>query len=159
MDTSISRRVQADSATIFRLAAAVEDWPRILPHYQWVHVLSRQPDGRRLVSMAARRDVVAGLGIPLRWTAIQSVDERACRIEFEHVRGITRGMYVAWTIEPIHASQPLGRVGPALLVRIRHVFETRWPMPDALVRLVVGEYFVNGVARRTLRRIGELAEW
>jgi hypothetical protein len=26
------------------------------------------------------------------------------------------------------------------------------------VRLIVGEYFVNGVARRTLQRIGELAE-
>jgi ribosome-associated toxin RatA of RatAB toxin-antitoxin module len=158
MDTSISRRVRAEPSTIFRLAAAVEDWPRILPHYQWVRVLGMHTDGRRLVSMAARRDVVAGLGIPLRWTAIQSVDEQAHRIEFEHVRGITRGMYVAWTMEPVETVQPLGQVGSALLVRIRHVFHPRWPVPDALVRLIVGEYFVNGVARRTLRRIGELAE-
>ena len=45
-----------------------------------------------------------------------------------------------------------------VLVRIRHVFEPPWPVPHVLVRLIVGEYFVNGVARRTLRRIGELAE-
>jgi len=65
------------------------------------------------------------------------------------VGGITRGMQVAWTIEPT--------VG-ALLVQIHHSFEPRWPVPDALVQLVVGEYFVNGVARRTLRRISDLAE-
>jgi hypothetical protein len=34
----------------------------------------------------------------------------------------------------------------------------RWPVPDALVRAVVGEYFVNGVARRTSIRIGQLAQ-
>jgi len=31
-------------------------------------------------------------------------------------------------------------------------------VPSGLVRLIVGEYFVNGVARRTLRCIAELAE-
>ena len=95
--------------------------------------------------MAARRDVFPGvrLGIPLWWTAIQTIDAQAQRVEFEHVRGITRGMRVAWTID-----RPAAGV---LVVRIRHVFEPRWPVPDALVRLIVGEYFVNGVARRTLR--------
>jgi ribosome-associated toxin RatA of RatAB toxin-antitoxin module len=149
MDTCISYRVRADQPTVFQLAAAVEDWPRILPHYQRVRVLDRHADGRRTVAMAATRDVAPGLGIPLRWTAVQSVDEPTHRIEFQHIRGITRGMQVAWTMEPVDS---------ALLVRIRHVFEPRWPVPDALVRLIVGEYFVNGVARRTLQRIGELAE-
>jgi aromatase len=152
VDTSISRRVQADLAIVFQLAAAVEDWPRILPHYRSVRVLASHAGGGRTVAMAARRDVVPGLrlGIPLRWTAIQAIDEPHRRIEFEHVRGITRGMQVAWTFERADDS--------ALLVRIRHVFEPRWPVPDTLVRLIVGEYFVNGVARRTLQRIGELAE-
>jgi ribosome-associated toxin RatA of RatAB toxin-antitoxin module len=149
MDTCISRLVHADAAIVFQLAAAVEDWPRILPHYRWVRVLFAHPDGRRTVHMAARRDVLPGLGIPLEWTSIVSFDEQQHRIEFEHVRGITRGMRVAWTIEPAEA---------ALMVQIRHVFEPRWPVPDALLNLVVGEYFVNGVARRTLRCIGDLAE-
>src|SRR5450755_1492290 len=149
MDTCISRQVHADPAIVFQLAAAVEDWPLILPHYRWVRVLANHADGRRTVSMAARRDVVPGLAVPLRWTAIQPIDAPQHRIEFEHVRGITRGMHVEWTME---------RAGSALLVQIRHVFEPRWPVPDALVRLIVGEYFVNGVARRTLRCISELAE-
>jgi ribosome-associated toxin RatA of RatAB toxin-antitoxin module len=151
LDTCISRLVHADVALVFRLAAAVEDWPRILPHYRWVRVLTRHADGRRTVAMAARRDVLPGLGlgIPLAWTSIVKLDEPARRIEFEHVRGITRGMRVAWTME---------RHEGALRVQIRHVFEPRWPVPDALVRLIVGEYFINGVARRTLRRISELAE-
>jgi len=149
VDTCISRLVHADAAIVFPLAAAVEDWPRILPHYRWVRVLTAHPDGRRTVQMAARRDVCPGLGIPLAWTSIVKLDERQSRIEFEHLRGITRGMWVAWTMEPTPAG---------LRVQIRHVFEPRWPVPDALVDLVVGEYFVNGVARRTLRCIGELAE-
>jgi len=149
MDTSIRRRMRADPTIVFQLAAAVEDWPRILPHYRWVRVLASHPDGSRTVAMAASRDVLPGLGVPLRWTAIQTLHERERRIEFEHVRGITRGMRVAWTIEPDQS---------ALAVEIRHVFEPRWRVPDALVRLIVGDYFVNAVARRTLRRIGDLAE-
>jgi ribosome-associated toxin RatA of RatAB toxin-antitoxin module len=149
MDTCISRLVDADAAIVFQLAAAVEDWPRILPHYRWVRVLTSHADGRRTVAMAARRDVFPGLGIPLEWTSIVKLDEQQQRIEFEHVGGITTGMRVAWTIE---------RRASALLIQIRHVFEPRWPVPDALVHLIVGEYFVNGVARRTLRCIGALAE-
>jgi hypothetical protein len=59
-------------------------------------------------------------------------------------------MRVAWTIAP--------RSDSTVRVQIRHVFEPRWPVPDTLVRAVVGEYFVNGVARRTLRHIAELAQ-
>jgi ribosome-associated toxin RatA of RatAB toxin-antitoxin module len=149
MDTCIGRLVHADASIVFQLAAAVEDWPRMLPHYRWVRVLTLHPDGRRTVQMAARRDVVPRLGIPLEWTSIVTLDEQRHRIEFEHVRGITRGMRVAWTMD---------RTAAGLLVQIRHVFEPRWPVPDRLVRVVVGDYFINGVARRTLRCIGDLAE-
>jgi ribosome-associated toxin RatA of RatAB toxin-antitoxin module len=151
MDTSISRHVVADPRTIFDLAARVEDWPRILPHYRWVRVLGAHSGGRT-VEMAARRDVLPGLGVPLRWTAIESVLPDELRIEFEHIGGVTRGMRVAWTIEPGHGT-PSG-----VRVQIRHTFAPSWPVPNALIRAVVGEYFVNGVARRTLQRIGELAE-
>ena len=65
MDTSISRLVRAQPLTIFRLAAQVEDWPRLLPHYRWVRVLSQTDDRHRTVDMAARRDVFGNLGVPL----------------------------------------------------------------------------------------------
>jgi ribosome-associated toxin RatA of RatAB toxin-antitoxin module len=151
MDTSISREMRADPRHVFELAAEVQDWPRILPHYRWVHVLATEGRHRRTVEMAARRDIVTDVvGFPLRWTAIETTYPLHRRIEFEHVGGITRGMHVEWTIEPISDS--------TVLVGIRHVFEPSWPVPPALVHLVVGEYFVNGVARRTLRCISDLAE-
>jgi ribosome-associated toxin RatA of RatAB toxin-antitoxin module len=152
MDTSINRDMRADAQTVFSLAAEVQDWPRILPHYRWVHVLATEGGNRRTVEMAARRNVLPGLlSVPLRWTAIETTYPAHLRIEFEHVGGITRGMRVAWTIE-----RNSGESG--VRVSIRHVFEPSWPVPPALVRLIVGEYFVNGVARRTLRCIGDLAE-
>jgi ribosome-associated toxin RatA of RatAB toxin-antitoxin module len=150
MNVSTERVARADPRKIFELAAAVEDWPRILPHYRWVRVLASEGMHLRTVDMAARRDVVGSIAIPLRWTAVQRVYPDEMRIEFEHVGGITRGMRVTWTIS---------RVGDSsALVKIRHVFAPRWPAPDLLVRAVVGEYFVNGVARRTLRRICDLAQ-
>jgi ribosome-associated toxin RatA of RatAB toxin-antitoxin module len=153
MDTHIELDVRADAQTIYELAAAVEQWPRILPHYRWVHVLNETADGARTVEMAARRDVLpAGprLGIPVRWTAVQARFPNEPRITFEHVGGVTRGMHVAWTFEP--------RPDGVVRVAIRHVFEPSWPVLPVLVRLIVGEYFVNGIARRTLRIIGSLAE-
>ncbi len=151
MDTSISRDIRADPQMIFRLAAEVQEWPRILPHYRWVRVLGSTGPDQRTVEMAARRDVLPGVvGFPLRWTAVETLFPANRQIEFEHIGGITRGMRVAWTIEPSSPSH--------VRVRIRHVFEPNWPVPAALVRLIVGEYFVNGVARRTLHGIAELAE-
>jgi ribosome-associated toxin RatA of RatAB toxin-antitoxin module len=152
MHTRIERHVHAQPELIFELAARVEDWPRILPHYRWVRVRESGPEGRRTVEMAARRDVLpwSGLGVPVRWAAIQTLHPRERRIEFEHVRGVTRGMRVAWSIEP--------QLEDTLRVRIEHVFEPPWPVPPALVQLVVGEYFVNGIARRTLERICALAQ-
>ncbi|MDQ3809967.1 MAG: SRPBCC family protein [Chloroflexota bacterium] len=144
--------MRASSAIAFELAAQVERWPRILPHYERVRVLRQMADGGRLVEMAARRDLlpVPGPGVPLRWTALQTLHPTEPRVAFEHVAGPTRGMRVAWTFTPIAHGQ--------LEIQIRHVFEPRWPLPRPLVDLVVGQYFVNGVAARTLRRIGELAE-
>ncbi|HEY3063406.1 MAG TPA: SRPBCC family protein [Chloroflexota bacterium] len=153
MDTHISRRVRADPRLIYDLAARVEDWPRLLPHYRWVRVRDVSADGRRrTVEMAARRDVIgdrAWSGIPLRWTALQTLLPDASRVEFEHIAGPTRGMRVAWTFAPCPGGTE---------VAIRHVFQPGWPVPDALVRAIVGEYFVNGVAARTLRCIALLAE-
>jgi aromatase len=145
MDTSIAVVMRADPEVIFDLAARVEDWPRLLPHYRWVRVW-RDDGRRRVVEMAARRDL-----IPVRWTAIQELHPEERRIGFRHIRGVTRGMDVAWTLEP----QEPG----AVLVRIWHRFHPRWPLvPNVLIDLVVGRFFVNAIAARTLGRIRALAE-
>jgi len=144
MDMTTRVTMRADPDRIFALAAAVEAWPRILPHYRSVRVL-RQSGQRRLVEMAAHRD-----GFPVRWTAIQELFPAEHRITFRHVRGVTRGMEVAWTLTP-------GDDG--VLVAIWHRFAPGWPLvPDTLIRLLVGELFVENIAMKTLRRIKELAE-
>ena|ERR1051326_3335478 len=148
MDTCIGLLVHADRDVLFRLAAAVEDWPRILPHYTRVEVLSGS-ERSRIVEMAARRDVALGLGFPLRWQARQTVSPEQWHIDFDHVAGPTRGMHVEWRFDVIDAR--------GIEVTIRHHFAPRWPVPGGLIDLIVGEYFVNGVARRTLRRIAYLA--
>ena len=136
--------MRADPAAIFDLAAAVERWPEILPHYRWVRLL--EVDGnRKVVEMAAQRDFV-----PVRWTAVQTINPNERRIDFRHVRGPTTGMDVTWRLEPAHGGT---------LVSIWHGFRPGWPfVPDRLVRLVVGELFVAAIAGRTLRCIQRLAE-
>lgn len=128
----------------FRIAADVERWPEILPHYRWVRVL-RDDGHERLVEMAARRDA-----IPVSWRAVQVREPAIPRIRFRHVGGVTKGMEVAWLFEP----------GPdGLTVRIVHEFDPPWPVVGGLVAdRIIGPLFVANIAGKTLRRIKELAE-
>jgi ribosome-associated toxin RatA of RatAB toxin-antitoxin module len=150
MDTSISRRVAARPALIFSLAAHVEHWPRLLPHYRWVRVLEQRSPVERVVDMAARRQIAGRIAIPLHWTSVQWLDPERCVIGFEHIAGISRGMQVTWTIVQ-ESDDCVSRA------TIRHVFSPAWPVPRALVGLIVGEFVVNSIAMRTLRTLGDLA--
>ncbi len=137
--------IDAPAATIYRLAAAIEKWPTILPHYRWVTLF--RDDGRtRLVEMAATRDG----GFPVKWTSIQELDPDRNRIHFRHVRGVTRGMDVEWIIEP-------GLNGTD--VRIVHEFNPPWPplIGPFVARYIVGD-FIHNIAGKTLRRVKILAE-
>jgi hypothetical protein len=59
-------------------------------------------------------------------------------------------MDVAWTLTP-------DRDG--VQVAIWHQFAPSWPLvPDALVTYVIGDFFVESIAMKTLQRIKELAE-
>ncbi len=137
--------INAPADIIFRLAADVERWPRILPHYRYVRVLGRK-DGQVLVKMAAYRD-----RIPVSWTSILEAKPDERRILFKHVRGVTRGMDVEWRIEP--------RADGWTQVTIRHDFSPGWPLIGGRVaQVVIGEFFVRNIAGKTLRRVKELAE-
>ena len=137
--------VGATPDIIFRLVAAIERWPEILPHYRRVRVLEQRGQ-QKLVKMAAQRD-----GLPVSWTSIQEPRPAERRILFRHVGGITRGMAVEWRLEPLGD----GRTH----VSIGHDFTPGWPLIGGRVaRLVIGELFVRNIAGKTLRRIKELAE-
>jgi ribosome-associated toxin RatA of RatAB toxin-antitoxin module len=131
-------RMRAPAERIFALAADVERWPQLLPHYRYVRRLAAE-NGERRFAMGARRGL-----IPLRWEAIQRPRPAHRTIEFSHVGGVTRGMEVAWRIEPIEGG---------VEVSIEHELRTRWPLFGGVVAS-----FVEAVAGRTLRRIKTLAE-
>jgi uncharacterized membrane protein len=129
---------------IFRLAADIERWPEILPHYRYVRRLADVGDDRQY-AMGASRGV-----IPVSWKAVQRPRPEARRIEFEHTGGVTRGMVVAWRFEP---------VGAAWDVSIQHELDLGWPVIGGLVAdRIVGPHFIDAIAGRTLRTIKRLAE-
>jgi uncharacterized membrane protein len=144
MKSILQVRIEAPLERIFSLAADVERWPEILPHYRYVRPVP-DPDGERRFAMGARRGP-----IPVSWEAIQRprLDER--RIDFEHTGGVTRGMRVAWRFVPSE---------DAVDVSIEHELELRWPVLGGLVAdRIVGPQFIEAIAGRTLRRVKQLAE-
>jgi ribosome-associated toxin RatA of RatAB toxin-antitoxin module len=137
-------RVEADMQRIFALAAEVERWPALLPHYRSVRVLGRAGAGTRL-DMAARRGA-----IPVRWQAVQQVFPAARLITYRHVGGLTRGMRVVWQFAP---------AGGTVEVTIRHQFAPPWPLLGGWpAQLIVGQLFVEHIAGQTLRHLKAHAE-
>ncbi|MGH2445330.1 MAG: type II toxin-antitoxin system RatA family toxin [Candidatus Limnocylindria bacterium] len=144
MRSELHVRMRAPYERIFALAADVERWPEILPHYRYVRPVAGA-NGERRFAMGARRGP-----IPVAWEAIQRPlpDER--RIEFVHTGGVTRGMWVAWRFEPIE---------DGFEVSIEHRLELGWPLIGELAaRHVIGPQFIEAIAGQTLRRIRALAE-
>ena len=131
-------RIRAPLASVFAAARDVERWPSILPHYRWVRFLN---DG--LVEMAAWRPF-GPLRYPTWWVSEMTVHDG--EIRYRHVRGITRGMEVAWRLRPD------GPAGDAVHVEIVHEWAgPAWPLIGAAAaNLVIGPVFVHGIASRTL---------
>lgn len=144
MHTENTVTIRAPARTIYDLAADIERWPAILPHYRWVKVL-RRGENYRIAEMAARRDL-----IPVRWRARQELFPSELRITFRHVGGITKGMDVVWSF----VEGPEGTT-----ITIRHDLRLGWPLIGGWVAgKIIGPLFVSYIAGKTLRRIKELAE-
>ena len=81
--------VYAPLERVFALAADVERWPALLPHYRYVRRLGATlPDGSAAYAMGARRS-----GFPIRWSAVQRREREAQRIAYRGLR-VSLG---AWT--------------------------------------------------------------
>ena len=144
MRSALHIRMHAPLERVFALAADVERWPERLPHYRYVRRLA-DPGGERRFAMGARRGL-----IPVHWEAIQRPRPSEGIIEFEHTGGVTRGMRVAWRLRE-------GEDG--VEVTIEHQLSLHWPIVGELVASqVIGPQFVEAIARRTLRRVKQLAE-
>jgi ribosome-associated toxin RatA of RatAB toxin-antitoxin module len=141
--------VRANPDRTLAIAAAVERWPEFLPHYRWVRVLERTA-GRAIVEMAAWRPFGI-LRYPVWWVSEMMVDERARRITYRHVRGITTGMDVEWRVEAASAGSD---------VRIVHDWAgPGWPLIGQFAATaVIGPVFIHGIASRTLAGVKARAE-
>jgi ribosome-associated toxin RatA of RatAB toxin-antitoxin module len=129
---------------VYRLAADVERWPEILPHYRWVRVLETRGPDERIVEMAARRD-----RIPVWWRSIQRCYPAERRIIYKHIGGATTGMDVEWTILPTSG---------VTRARITHDILLPWPVIGPLVAWVMCDAFVSYIANQTLHGIAAAAE-
>jgi len=143
MHTENGIEIHGDVKRIFQVAAQVDKWPVILPHYRWVRVLQRRKR-RTTVEMAARRGRV-----PVSWTAVQEVFPYE-RITYKHIKGFTTGMDVTWSFKPVQER---------VEVVITHDFSLSWPLVGAFVsRFIVGALFVKPIASRTLHYLKQAVE-
>src|SRR2546422_11162425 len=99
MRTVDQTTIRAPVERAFEAASQVERWPELLPHYRWVRFLERR-EGGGIVEMAAWRPF-GPLRYPTWWVSEMTVDARGRQIRYRHVRGITRGMNVAWRFAPV----------------------------------------------------------
>lgn len=154
MKTVDERLVFAPLARIFRLAAEVERWPALLPHYRFVRFVERRSDGGGVVDMSANRP----FGIiqwPTWWRSRMQVhppfSRSAASIRFTHVEGVTSGMEVEWSFS---------ETTKGTHVRILHMWDgPKVPVLGAsAATLVIGPVFVHGIASRTLEGLARHAE-
>ena len=129
---------------IYQLAADIQDWPDLLPHYRYMHIRERT-DTHKLADFGASRD-----GIPVKWSATQELFPNETRITFQHVRGVSQGMWVEWKLEKRPAS-----------VRVTISHELSYPVPllgPLFAKYIVGKLFVENIAGKTLRCIKNKVE-
>ena len=127
--------MHAPKMSIFDTAANLELWPKILPHYRYIHYLERGPD-RNIVVMAATRS-----GIPIKWTSEQIIDRDRIEVRFNHLKAFTKGMHVVWTF----TDTPEG-----VRVEIMHDLRFRIPALGPIFNPIIGDFFIGNIANKTL---------
>ena len=155
MHTENTVYMRGPKSRIFQLAADIQRWPQILPHYREVIVFEQTDDGsRKIVEMAAvRADFpLKGRSFPVRWRSVQFCEPDTHKIYFKHLKGMAVGMWVVWTLE----DDPWGR---GVAVTIRH--DLTYPLPFLngwFARDMVGDKFVHAIAGKTLATIKDIVE-
>lgn len=155
MHTENTIYMRGPKSRIFQLAADIQDWPALLPHYREVIVFEQTDDGRRkVVEMAAVRNdfPVPGVPFPVRWRSVQICEPELGLISFKHLAGIARGMWVVWEI----TEDDWGR---GVKVTIRHDLTYPFPWLNGwFAQDMVGRQFVQAIAGRTLATIKAMVE-
>jgi hypothetical protein len=145
------RFVRAPADLCFHVAADVERWPSLLPHYRWVRFHEKRGFGQGIVEMSAWRSFPFGLKYPAWWVSEMRASEGEVAVYYEHINGITRGMSVKWE---------LTARGNATLIRLFHQWRgPSWPFISGVAaNWVIGPHFVSAIAQRTLAGVARAAE-
>lgn len=151
MITIDERVTTAPPDVAFQVAADVERWPEILPHYRWVRFQQKQGFAEGRVEMAAWRDFTGPIRYPTWWVSLMENDPDVPVVRYRHVDGITTGMDVRWEFFPAAAG---------CLVRVVHEWEgPPWPLIGRFAaNAVIGPHFVSFIAQRTLAGVCVEAE-
>ena len=141
----------APADTVFRVAADVERWPEILPHYRWVRFDEKRSFGHGVVEMAAWREFPGPLRWPTWWKSRMECDPGEPVVRYHHIGGITTGMDVVWMFLPTDRGT---------VVRIVHEWDgPAWPLISGFAAdWVIGPHFVSSIAQRTLAGVCAEAE-
>jgi len=141
--------MRAPAARVFDAASNVEQWPALLPHYRWVRMLERRSGGG-VVEMAAWRPF-GPVNYPTWWVSEMWTDPERGTVRYRHIRGITAGMDVEWSITPTTEGSD---------VTIVHEWNgPGWPLVGRpAAELVIGPVFIHGIASRTLAGIRRAVE-
>lgn len=127
--------IKAPLARIFQDTSNLLLWPKVLPHYRWIRILSVGDDGL-VVKMAARRG-----WLPVRWTSRFRVDPNTPELHFEHLKAFTRGMKVRWTYTPT----PDG-----VVVSISHELDRPSALGRWFAQRILSNLLIHPIAARTL---------
>lgn len=144
MHTGTSIHIAAPREKIFALVSDLARWPEHLPHYRFIRFRGKDEASRDIVEMAATRD-----GIPISWVSAYRADAATFELHFEHLRAWTKGMRVAWTLTP---------TGDGTRVEILHDLKFRVPALAWLAEPIIGGFFIDNIARKTLRTFKERLE-
>ena len=141
----------ASAETCFQVAADVERWPDILPHYRWVRFQQKDGFASGLVEMAAWRHF-GPVAYPTWWLSEMTHDEASGIVKYRHVGGLTRGMDVVWEVK--------GQADGTTHLKIVHEWSgPPWPLIGGFAASrVIGPHFVNFIASRTLAGVARAAE-
>lgn len=135
----------------FEVAADVERWPEILPHYRWVRFHRKDGFAKGRVEMAAWRPFAGPVRYPTWWVSDMDHQPDERTILYRHVDGITTGMDVRWEVAPVDEGARL---------RIVHEWEgPDWPLVGSWAAdRIIGPHFVSHIAGRTLEGVRREAE-
>lgn len=151
MITIDEQLVDAPADVCFDVAADVERWPAILPHYRWVRFHSKSAFATGIVEMSAWREFLAGLKYPTWWVSEMRCNRDEPAVYYQHIDGITRGMAVKWE---------LNARGGQTFIRLVHEWSgPGWPLIGGFAASgVIGPHFVSAIAKRTLAGVAREAE-